>query len=494
MRKVLLGGVICLLATQSFGAEVACPGDCGGDGEVTVNELVLGVNIALGATAIEQCPSFDTDGSGDVTINELIAAVNAALNSCPMGNFAGDYAATVDFDATHSGIVNLSANATAQVTGSLLATSSAGSAARFQPAFSFTFPIGGVSVALTGTYDPASGGFEVEGSFIDAGGQTTPVVVSGNLPGPTGSAPINVYIDTDVFGATLSAGMISTPTPTPTVTPTPSPGNGPRLVYSAPDLSVADIFDIFVINVDGSGKAKIYHSPGYDISPAWSPDGTKVAFSTPDANNVHNTIGIANADGSGFHRIGEDGAFLDGNPAWSPNGSQIVFTAGGGDAIDVMNADGSNRHRLVTGPGDEYGHLTWSPDGGKIAFESSRGKSSHHDTDREIFVMNADGSGITALTNNDVEDHHPDWSPDGQKIAFGRGGATAGVYSINPNGSSEKKLISDPFVYGVPSPSWSDDGKQLVYQTLFGLKITDASGANAVTVPNTNFLADFDLK
>lgn len=49
----------------------ACGGDCSGDGEVTVNELILGVNIVLGNTALGQCPAFDTGGDGEVTIDEL---------------------------------------------------------------------------------------------------------------------------------------------------------------------------------------------------------------------------------------------------------------------------------------------------------------------------------------------------------------------------------------------------------------------------------------
>ena len=61
----------------------ACPGDCGGDGEVTVNELIKGVNIALGNATVDTCPAFDLDGSGDVTIDEIIKGVNAALNGCP---------------------------------------------------------------------------------------------------------------------------------------------------------------------------------------------------------------------------------------------------------------------------------------------------------------------------------------------------------------------------------------------------------------------------
>jgi hypothetical protein len=60
-----------------------CPGDCNGDGQVTINELITGVNIALGSTPVSNCPSFDVNHDGSVVINELISAVNAALNGCP---------------------------------------------------------------------------------------------------------------------------------------------------------------------------------------------------------------------------------------------------------------------------------------------------------------------------------------------------------------------------------------------------------------------------
>jgi hypothetical protein len=63
----------------------SCPGDCDGNGTVAINELIRGVNIALGSTPLDDCPVFDTGGDGAVAINELIAAVNAALNGCPEG-------------------------------------------------------------------------------------------------------------------------------------------------------------------------------------------------------------------------------------------------------------------------------------------------------------------------------------------------------------------------------------------------------------------------
>jgi YVTN family beta-propeller protein len=62
----------------------SCAGDCNGDGEVAINEIILGVNIALGSASIDECPAFDSDPDGEVAINELIAAVNAALTGCPL--------------------------------------------------------------------------------------------------------------------------------------------------------------------------------------------------------------------------------------------------------------------------------------------------------------------------------------------------------------------------------------------------------------------------
>jgi hypothetical protein len=59
-----------------------CAGDCNGDGEVSINELILGVNIALGTTAADSCAAFDRDGDGQVTVSELIAGVNSALGGC----------------------------------------------------------------------------------------------------------------------------------------------------------------------------------------------------------------------------------------------------------------------------------------------------------------------------------------------------------------------------------------------------------------------------
>lgn len=74
--------VVLTLFALTTAAQAQCVGDCNTDGEVTINELILGVNIALGSAPLTDCAVFDADASGDVTVNELIAAVNNALNGC----------------------------------------------------------------------------------------------------------------------------------------------------------------------------------------------------------------------------------------------------------------------------------------------------------------------------------------------------------------------------------------------------------------------------
>jgi TolB protein len=101
-------------------------------------------------------------------------------------------------------------------------------------------------------------------------------------------------------------------------------------------------------------------------------------------------------------------------PDWSPDGKRLAFQARDFDSdfeITVVNADGSGRRRLTRDKFDDT-EPAWSPDGRTIAFSSNR------DGDFEIFVMNVDGSGAKQLTHNSIDDGEPAWSPDGRTIAF----------------------------------------------------------------------------
>jgi len=148
--------------------------------------------------------------------------------------------------------------------------------------------------------------------------------------------------------------------------------------------------------------------------------------------------------------------------ATSASSSKIAFTStrDGHSQIYVMNADGSALTRLTN---DTAGATwpSWSPDGQHIAFQSTR------DGHPEIYVMAADGSNVTQLTTNGY-DIEPSWSPDGRRIAFVRDKLNdkLQIWVMNSDGSSQTPL---PNVGDRPEyPSWSPDGRQIAFQTDFG--------------------------
>jgi Tol biopolymer transport system component len=180
--------------------------------------------------------------------------------------------------------------------------------------------------------------------------------------------------------------------------------------------------DVFVMNADGSEQRNLSRAPGRDNGHAWSPDGRKIVFVS--RRDGKQEIYFVNADGSGLRNLTRSPAH-DFAPAWSPDGRKIVFTRSrdffmrANVELYVMNADGSGERRLtrVLGRGDGNpvwslpGRAVWSPDGRRLAFSAKR------EGNFDIYVMNADGSGLRNLTRNPARDFFHTWLPDG-RIAF----------------------------------------------------------------------------
>ncbi len=170
--------------------------------------------------------------------------------------------------------------------------------------------------------------------------------------------------------------------------------------------------------------------------------------------------------------------FEDAYPFWSPDGSRIVFhstRAGAEDQIFIMNADGSGVRQLTF---TEAANRTavFSPDGRKIAFQSER------DGNREIYVMNADGSEQTRLTFEDSEDSHPKWSGDGRQIIFDsvRANPELGyenIYIMSADGSGVERVTERQEVDSYSS--LSPDGSKVLFRRILPTGGNTQSGRNS---------------
>jgi Tol biopolymer transport system component/uncharacterized protein YjbI with pentapeptide repeats len=275
---------------------------------------------------------------------------------------------------------------------------------------------------------------------------------------------------------------------------------------ATPDSNAEIIFGpgnlgLWTMDADGSNQTQLLDSAASD--PAWSPDGTKIAFTrmveesaaasaTPESIP---SIVVMNADGSGQRELLDAPAS---DPAWSPDGKKIAFsksTPGALSSIYVMDADGSgDPKRLTTERVARDTDPAWSPDGTKITFQSTRpgtpeplplppNQTGSLLSNTEIYVIDAcceesDTNKPQPLTGSIGWNADPAWSPDGTEIAFTymsfRRTCTYGcetvvrttdVYKMDADGCGKRRLTpADPDnEHPEQGPAWSPDGKQIAY-------------------------------
>jgi Tol biopolymer transport system component len=228
-----------------------------------------------------------------------------------------------------------------------------------------------------------------------------------------------------------------------------------RLAFAIKDGS--GISNIYSVRPDGNGLVRLTNTTAFDLCPDYSRDGRLITFCSNRSGSFQ--IWAMNADGSNAHMVTNGNRFIF--PDYSPDASKIAFsgTAAATDIdqnVYVINADGTGLKQLTTGAGNNQ-FPTYSPNGKKIAFTSDRTGV------EQVWVMNADGSNQTQVSFSGVtEDQVPDWSPDGTRIAFAQGVSPNGhIWVINADGTNPVQLTSGPGSdFGT---AWSPDGRQIAF-------------------------------
>lgn len=206
---------------------------------------------------------------------------------------------------------------------------------------------------------------------------------------------------------------------------------------------------LYVVNPDGSGFHKISAAGVFSGEPSWSPDGTRIAFSSSRSGEGTLSIYVADATGGNGHRLTFD-PDDDHDPAWSPNGRQIAYA---GTGVNLMAEDGSIVRRITAEL--PLRSPTWSPNGRSIAFAS--GPNARLST-TEIYSVRTTGAALKQLTSRGRGAVQPAWSPDGRRIAFVTG---SDLYVMNPDGSGQRRLTFTAAPES--SPAWSPDGRLIVF-------------------------------
>ncbi|MBI4402339.1 MAG: Tol-Pal system beta propeller repeat protein TolB [Nitrospirae bacterium] len=205
--------------------------------------------------------------------------------------------------------------------------------------------------------------------------------------------------------------------------------------------------DIDMIELASGKRWTLVSLPGLNITPAFSPDGSLLAFATSQDGNSE--IYTLDTRTKSVQRLTSHAAG-DLSPSWSPTGRELAFTSdrGGGPQIYVMSADGSNVRRL-TFEGDYNAAPAWSPRGNWIAHVCRTAERQY-----KLCVITPDGQKRVQITSGPGIDDSPSWSPDGRHLVFSSTGEGAShIYMINSDGTERERLSSGGTHH--TSPSWS---------------------------------------
>lgn len=239
--------------------------------------------------------------------------------------------------------------------------------------------------------------------------------------------------------------------------------------------------DVFVMDMDGHGAYQVTKNKSINISPSWSPDGSKIVFTSYMKGNPD--LYVVDVGKKNYKRI-TSGVGANITPEWSPNGGSIALASSisGISNIYTIPPGGGSMRRITNGSVIDVSPA-WSPDGGTIIFSSERAGGLH------IYRVSSDGTGLMRLTFVGYQNDMPDYSPMGDKIAFaGRDMGTFDIFIMNTDGSNIQRLT-----LGTGSnerPSFSPDGRFIAFSSTRGgapaIYMMRADGSNQTKISEGN--------
>lgn len=303
-----------------------------------------------------------------------------------------------------------------------------------------------------------------------------------------GSTPSGT-IAVETTSSEASTGVLSSPTPGPAISIHSLEG---RIVFSD------ETQDVWSMRADGTQINRLTSSPAQEFDPAWSPNGSRIAYRRQPGDDLTAEIYLMRSDGSARRALTHNDV-PDWGPAFSPDGRAIAFNSG-------MRTEGFGLFGFAIGPDGSALRLlnhhfveypAWSADGTRIAFMAQEPGASGTNPDYNIFVMNADGSDVRRLTTTPGEDGWPAWSRDGASIVFastrddcsvsdasdcrstGDIGPWSDVWIMNADGTNQRRVTSAFGQFFV----WSPDGAEILVAGAGNMYVIRPDGTGATQLP-----------